>query len=130
MILLPFPDASVEAIYAGHLCEHLSLALMAQAILEWRRVLAPDGVLMVVGPDIDRAVEQDEPHWLLEQIIRHGDGPGGHAWTCSETVLRQLLEFAGWLVEPVPVAEVRPPEWPNPEPNARWQLALRCTLPR
>jgi len=124
---LPLADGSAERIFAAHLCEHLPLPDLEATLREWRRVLAPDGVMMLVGPDIDRAVRQGEPGWLLEAIIAHGDGPSGHAWTCSETVLVHFLQTVGWAVSPQPVGQVRPPEWPNAEPDAAWQYALVCT---
>lgn len=124
---LPFDDDSAEALYAGHLLEHVPLAAIAPVLAEWRRVLASGGELVIVGPDIDRAVDQGEPAWLIAQIVAHGgDGPASHAWTCSETVLRHLLEQAGWTVQPVDVGTISEPEWPNYAPQARWQLALRC----
>jgi predicted SAM-dependent methyltransferase len=121
---LPFADRSVDRLYAGHLLEHIPLAAVGTVLAEWRRVLRPGGDLMVVGPDIDRAVRQREPWWLLDSIIAHGEGPGGHAWTSSQGVLLDVLARCGWDAEPVEVAAVTMPEWPNPVPQAAWQLAV------
>jgi SAM-dependent methyltransferase len=123
---LPFADASVAQLYAGHLLEHVPLGVLPLVLAEWRRVLAPGGELMVVQPDIDRAVRAREPWWLLESIIAHGDGPGGHAWTSSSAVLLHLLWTHGWEVDEVDVATVTEPEWPNVAPEAAWQVAVRC----
>lgn len=123
---LPFGDHSAERMMASHVLEHIPLDVLGDVLTEWRRVLMPGGTLMLVGPDIDRAIAQNEPHWLLEQIIAHGDGPGGHAWTCSEGVLGHLLHASGWTWSSRDVATVRAPEWPNPQPDAAWQLAMEC----
>ncbi len=123
---LPFPAASVEAIYAGHVLEHLPLPKVTEALREWRRLLQVGGTLMIVGPDIDRAIAGNEPAWLLQQIIAHGKPPAGHAWTCSTIVLSHLLTEAGWHVEEVDVRDVRFPTWPNADHSATWQLALLC----
>jgi predicted SAM-dependent methyltransferase len=123
---LPYPTASAARLYAGHMAEHLPLDVLGAVLAEWRRVLAPGGVLMLVGPDIDRAVEQRSPQWLLEAIVAHGDGPGAHQWTCSERVVLWLMRTHGWEAEPVDVATVTPPTWPNPCPTATWQYAIRC----
>ena len=82
---------------------------------------------MLVGPDIDRAVQQRTGENLYDAIIKHGEGWGGHRWTCSETVLAFLVEDAGWTVESIPITTVRFPEWPNVAPDALWQYALRCS---
>ena len=121
---LPFADDSAERLYAGHLLEHIPLDHLGAVLAEWRRVLAPGGILGVVGPDIDRAVSQGEGQDLLLAIIAHGEGPGGHAWTCSARLVDYLLRLHGWTPEEVPVASLYPPEWPNPVPGAGWQLAF------
>lgn len=40
---LPWPDKSAEAIYCGHVLEHLPLDQVGLALAEVRRVLAPPG---------------------------------------------------------------------------------------
>jgi SAM-dependent methyltransferase len=124
---LPFPDQSADRIYAGHLLEHIPLTQLNRVLAEWHRVLRGGGELMIVGPDIDRAVRQRQPQWLLESIIAHGEGAGGHAWTCSEGhLLHALRRYGWWPATPVDVATVRLPDWPNPAPEAAWQVAILC----
>lgn len=53
---LPFPDASVEAIFAEHLLEHLPFAAGVELFRECRRVLQPGGIVRVGVPDLDRYV--------------------------------------------------------------------------
>lgn len=48
---LPFPDASVDAIFHEHVLEHLPLAAGLQMHKECHRLLAPGGVLRVGVPD-------------------------------------------------------------------------------
>jgi SAM-dependent methyltransferase len=50
--LRPVADGSVDYIYTRHMLEHLSPADARRALREWRRVLADDGILHVVVPDI------------------------------------------------------------------------------
>jgi len=125
---LPYPDGSCDRLYAGHLLEHIPLPLIEAALGEWRRLLVPGGELGIVGPDIDRAVLQGEPAWLLAQIVRSSVGgpPAGHAWTQSACVLEHLITREGWRCEEVPVTALRPPEWPNPNFQALWQCAFIC----
>jgi SAM-dependent methyltransferase len=124
---LPFPDGAAERLYAGHLLEHIPLPQLGAVLAEWRRVLAPGGELGIVGPDIDRAVLQGCPEWLLRAIVAHDPPPGGHAWTCSAGLLAYLLELHGWDAREVLVATITQPEWPNPAPDAAWQLAFLAT---
>jgi predicted SAM-dependent methyltransferase len=48
---LPWPDASVSTIYAGHFLEHLDRARGLELLKECYRVLEPKGTLGVVVPD-------------------------------------------------------------------------------
>lgn len=52
---LPYGDGSASAIYAGHVLEHIEYDDVHLAIMEFRRVLEPGGLLAIVGPDMDRA---------------------------------------------------------------------------
>jgi predicted SAM-dependent methyltransferase len=49
---LPYDDATVDEIYAGHLLEHLPESLSLAPLREWHRVLRPGGTLTVVVPDL------------------------------------------------------------------------------
>jgi len=53
---LPFGDNTVELIYASHLLEHLRLSKVHAVLLEWKRVLVPDGMLRVSVPDFPSLV--------------------------------------------------------------------------
>jgi methyltransferase family protein len=75
---LPFPDATFTKVYAGHTLEHLAWDHIPQALTEIRRIMTPGAELMVVGPDIERAVLTRQPQWLLDAIVIDGptSGPG------------------------------------------------------
>lgn len=53
----PFPDESVDAVYAAHVWEHLTLSVAKHATAEIYRVLRPGGVLRLVVPNLRDAVE-------------------------------------------------------------------------
>jgi len=60
---LPLADASVDAVTSQHVIEHLSD--YKNACREWRRVLAPGGLLLVLTPNVqfvDPAVFDDDTH--------------------------------------------------------------------
>jgi predicted SAM-dependent methyltransferase len=53
---LPFPDASMDAVYSSHLLEHLCLEEAKKLLKECYRVLKPNGVLRIVVPDLKSIV--------------------------------------------------------------------------
>jgi len=55
---LPFSDGSVAAVYASHVLEHLYREEGQRLIAESFRVLAPEGVLRIVVPDLRAIVEE------------------------------------------------------------------------
>ena len=55
---LPFASGSITAIYSSHLLEHLYVDEATRLLAECHRVLAPEGVLRVVVPDLRAIVEE------------------------------------------------------------------------
>lgn len=49
---LPFDDSSIEEVLCEHLIEHLTFEQFNRAVIEWRRVLKPGGVLVLECPDL------------------------------------------------------------------------------
>jgi len=89
---LPFEDGSAEAVYCGHILEHLTYEdELPRFLREVKRVLGEFGQLCVVGPDYNRATTN--PAWfeMIPQIM-HGDEehPGNqHRWI--STAWKNLL---------------------------------------
>ena len=66
--VLPFADGSFDAVIVQHVVEHISDARTAMG--EWHRVLAPNGVLLIVTPNawfVDPAVFADDTHVHIYQ---------------------------------------------------------------
>lgn len=61
---LPYPDGSVAEIYSAHALEHIPFRDTQAVIGEWRRVLAPDGRLRVIVPNMD---------WVAAAWLHGGD---------------------------------------------------------
>jgi predicted SAM-dependent methyltransferase len=118
-------------VYLGHLLEHLRWEdQLLDALTEVRRVTRTGGRVMVVGPDITKAVAQKQPEWLLEAIIggAPASSPGGHQWVATEGLTVQAMQRGGLCdVTPVDVATVVRPEWPNVS-QASWQCAVTATV--
>lgn len=52
-----FEDDSASLVYASHVLEHFPRHESMAVLLEWRRVLAPGGVLRLSVPDFERLIE-------------------------------------------------------------------------
>lgn len=66
----PVDSASVDAVFSSHNLEHVFLHEISLALAEFRRVLKPGGVCMVLVPDIQQAaalVAQGKLHDTLYQ---------------------------------------------------------------
>jgi hypothetical protein len=83
---LPYPDASVDRLYAGHLMEHLSFEEVLATLREAMRVLKPGGEILMTGPDMTKIAEliySGEETWDLFWVAHGTSGrgnPGGPGW--------------------------------------------------
>jgi predicted SAM-dependent methyltransferase len=70
MSKLPYPDNSVDTIYASHVLEHVPHRQCGPTLKEWNRVLKPGGTLMVAVPTlelIDRAMQNpNTPRYMRD----------------------------------------------------------------
>jgi predicted SAM-dependent methyltransferase len=69
---IPFAPGCVDAIFAEHLLEHLTLDEGIRLLRECRRVLAPAGVVRIGVPDLDRYVASYLRHDDLIENVRPG----------------------------------------------------------
>lgn len=123
---LPFEDKSVHRIYAGHVLEHISLDAVPEVLKEFKRVLADDGILAIVGPDLTRAEESfpDE----IDNIKYGADRWAGdvHLWDSRESTMLSILLENGWAVEAVPIESDALNDWPVAS-RIGWQFAVMAT---
>jgi predicted SAM-dependent methyltransferase len=118
---LPFCDAEVDEIYAGHFLEHLDYDTGQEFLRECYRVLRPGGTLGIVVPDtreimrrylgnmgdygqhadgrIFRVNDLDDvcAYWLFSTVQ-----PSRHQWAYDMDTLRRAMERNGFTV----VAEI------------------------
>jgi predicted SAM-dependent methyltransferase len=114
---IPYPDASLDEIYLGHVLEHFDHDGGAALLEECYRVLAPGGKLGVVVPDTrevltrwlrgDRDQVQGPPgYWwpvadldsICALFLYSTIQPSRHAWSYDETTLRRALTRAGFVI--------------------------------
>jgi predicted SAM-dependent methyltransferase len=135
--VLPFGPETFDRLYLGHLMEHLWWQdIAAGKCDEFWRVAKPGAEVVVVGPCLHKALELNEPKFILEAIVGGGDsgwlieGPGSHKWIPTEALTAKAMMLAGLVeVEPIDVGTIHFPQWPNAAPQARWQACLRARVP-
>lgn len=131
---LPWGSCSVEAVYAGHLLEHMKLSDCRNLLMRLRVVVAPNCAIMLVGPDVERAQRMiDAGAGLAEMYgatldsLRYGAGRWSgdvHEWECTEAQLVVLLQETGWShITPMDIDEVAL-LWPVADPRPKWQCAV------
>jgi predicted SAM-dependent methyltransferase len=100
---LPFEN--VQAIFAEHFIEHLTLAEAAKFLGECRRVLSSDGILRLTTPNLDWVwishyrppATLSEEHALLGCLEMNRAFHGwGHQFLYNFTTLRDLLRQCGF----------------------------------
>lgn len=91
---LPYPDDSVEAIYSSHALEHVGKFEVMPTLMEWKRVLAPGGVVEIIVPDLEWCImtwlKYQSNDWYLDIIF----GNQAHAGEFHKTGFTpKMLEF-------------------------------------
>lgn len=112
----PFDDNSFDAIYMGHVLEHIAWDKLYPFLVDIRRVAKPGAPILAVGPDVYRTIQRwaqnQEPWSMIESVMEHQDREGGylalssgepttvhwagicHYWNCHE---RRLAEAMSWV---------------------------------
>jgi len=123
---IPLKDGSCSDVYCGHVLEHIAPEQVKDALAEVRRVLAPSGELMIVGPDLDRA-RPDDP--IREVII--GEHPKSlragdiHLWVSTEERMLDFIDLYDWRYVCLDINSVSR-KWPVVS-RIYWQYAIKCT---
>lgn len=152
----PFDDHSADAIYMGHVLEHIAWANVPPFLLDIRRIAKPGAPILVVGPDVWRTIHRwrdgKEPWHMVESVLEHQDNnfqPGRehlvwegapHHWNCHEMRVASLLADCGY-VNIRPFTDIIPNDtngkwwtddtgitWPVVG-KWHWQFALLCNAP-
>lgn len=123
---LPFRKSSVTHIYAGHVLEHIALEDVPAVLAEFHRVLRKAGQLMLVGPDLSRALLSFPE--VVDDIRYGGARWAGdkHLWESTEEKTVGLLQDAGWNIEVLPIESLDESVWPVTS-KIGWQFAILAT---
>lgn len=67
---LPYKDNSVDFIYNEHFIEHITVEEAVKILIDFYRVLKPEGVLRIATPDLDYLIEKYiSPSWKNQDWI-------------------------------------------------------------
>lgn len=72
-VRMPFPDGSIEAIYTEDMIEHLARQEAFAFLRDCRRLLTPDGVLIVSTPDLRRLAAQYLSGEIIDVVRPHNE---------------------------------------------------------
>lgn len=91
---LPVADASVDFVVSSHVLEHFTDPIAA--LIEWYRVVRPDGYVYMIVPHVERTFDRGKPRTTLASLqARHAgtetatpDPETGHAsyWVTEDIV--------------------------------------------
>ena len=136
----PFPDNHFDAIYLGHVLEHMEWHDVPAFLIDMKRIAKYEAPILVVGPDVLKTIklwaEGKEPWHMVLSTMEHADvnyqpdreeewwDGAAHKWNCHEERLKRLfsvLEFS-W--------EVMGHEIPNNPDQVGWyDRATNVTWP-
>ena len=151
----PFGDNTFDAVYMGHVLEHISWSEVPAFLEEIKRISKPGARLLIVGPDvlktIDRWAKKQEPWDMVLSVMEHQDintQPGRehhwwdgatHHWNCHHERVWNLLTACGLknvedMYEQIPNNALGT-SWHDKENNITWpvvgkyywQFAIACT---
>lgn len=109
----PFDDNTFDAVYMGHVLEHLPWKDVPAFLKDIQRIAKPGAQFLVVGPDvyktiklwssgaqpwemIESTMEHQDVNWQPDRITEWWDG-AHHHWNCHEQRVERLLNDAGFV---------------------------------
>jgi hypothetical protein len=137
---LPFDDGTFDRIYMGHVLEHVPWDKVVPFLQLVSSKLSDDGVVMVVGPDVNRSLRMwNDGTETLEHVLGVLEDDGHyqhhtadwfgarHCWNAYEGRVVRALEQAGFVdVKPLEIVRKADFEgWPVVSHSA-YQCAVRA----
>lgn len=151
--LYPFDDNTFDAVFLGHVIEHIDWSLLPAFLSDMARIAKPEAPILIVGPDVYRTIDRWrdglEPWWMVQSVLEHQDvkvedrpadevwDGATHHWNCHEERVLTLVTSLGFpdvqvVSDTIPTGN----DWPDPvHPDvvwpivakAPWQCAVRFT---
>lgn len=108
----PFEDNYFDAVFLGHVIEHIPWPEVPAFLTDISRVAKPNAPILVVGPDVYKTIKRwkdgEEPWWMIESVMEHQDinhqpdrehewwDGALHHWNCHEKRVEKLLGAVGF----------------------------------
>lgn len=108
----PFEDNTFDAVFLGHVIEHIRWDAVPDFIKDMQRVAKPNAPFLLVGPDVYKTIQRwsegVEPWWMIESVMEHADmnfqpdreeewwDGAHHHWNCHEKRVETLLSGMGF----------------------------------
>lgn len=150
----PFKDNTFDAVFLGHVLEHMKWEEVIPFLKDMQRIAKPNAPILVVGPDVYKTIkrwkENKEPWWMVESTMEHADmnfqpdrehewwDGAAHHWNCHEDRVSNILKESGFtnitnVFNAIPNDPNRK-SWYEPETFITWpvvgkhfwQLAFKC----
>lgn len=149
----PFDDDTFDAVYMGHVLEHISWLEVPAFLVDMRRIAKPGAQFLLTGPDVLRTIERwskkQEPWEMVLSALEHQDirdtdnaswwDGAAHHWNCHHERVWKLLESSGFtnlvdMYEQIPNNPLGT-SWHDKANNITWpvvgkyywQFAIACT---
>jgi len=149
----PFEDDTFDAVFLGHVLEHIPWKEVPAFLKDMMRVAKPKAPFLICGPDVHKTIKRwaqnQEPWEMVLAVMEHLDiqdanvsdlewwDGAHHHWNCHHERVWKLLSQIGF-VEMQDVFDVIPKnpsgkEWMNNEikwpvvGHWHWQFAILCT---
>jgi predicted SAM-dependent methyltransferase len=130
---LPFVDRLFTHVYLGHFLEHLAYDEIPTLWKELRRVCVAGAPLRVVGPCVDkaRALSCDST-WIATLAPAAEPTTDGltHRWRPTTEATLEAVRLVDPEAFEIELGTVQPPDWPNPNWVATWQVAIAGVIGR
>jgi len=150
----PFADGHFDAIYLGHVIEHIDWRDVPRFLSDMRRIAKPGAPILVVGPDVLKTIQRwsegKEPWEMVLSTMEHQehnyqperesefwDG-ATHHWNCHHQRVWDMLENCGFTelqdyYERIP-NDTRARWWRDEQTKINWpvvskwfwQFAIHC----
>lgn len=108
----PFKKNTFDAIFLGHVIEHIPWNKVPEFMEDMKRIAKPGAPLCIVGPDVYKTIHlwstAQQPWWMVEAVMEHqgvNHQPDReneewveayHHWNCHEVRVQELLESLGF----------------------------------
>ena len=137
----PFPDNHFDAIFLGHVLEHIDWDDVPVFLMDMKRIVKPEAPILVVGPDVIKTIklwaEGKEPWHMVLSTMEHADinyqpnreaewwDGAAHKWNCHEERLKALFHALDFSWEDIYHEIPNDPSqksWYDPATNITWPV--------